>query len=700
MESDHNSQSSCVRGVHACSDAPKTLLRARCPLCRTLVESRAACGPVELTCTSCGMRFSHDLILAERGQPAHDSRTADTLDRWLAGDPIRVSAPSDSRQRFQWCGRHRWIAVLAGMVASILLGAAVFGAVGYLTAATQLENVNHARQKSELQRINAERIAEKQLCLAVERKRDFEAASRQAAAHRAAREAAERQLRQTEQVRLQAEQQRLLAEQHRNDAAQEARAALATQLAENSRQLLGTHPMRSLFFAGESLRAKVQQGIAPDHSTEQVLRDALTAVGPPGLAGHDGPILKTALSLNGRWLATASADTTVRLWNLQDSEPAGDAIVLTGHRGPVTSLAISPDGRWLASAGFDGTAILWRLNAENPAESPIVIHTGSGRVHAMIISPNGRWLVTAGGIGGSGRCLAELWDLSAEDPAANSIALRGHERPILTAVVSSDSRWLATAGEDKTIRVWNLGSRHPAAEQAVLRGHEGWIGTLAISPDGRWLASGSYDATARLWRLDSLDPTVTPVVLRGHEGWVGTMAFSPNGRWLATGSFDRTIQLWEFRDDQIKPSSKVLTGHTGRIQALVFTPDNRRLISGSFDTTVRLWDIAAENPNLEPTILRGHQGPINSISVSTDGQWLVSGSGETFDSRDNTARVWDIGLDALLESAHLVALRHLTPHQREQMLLNAAQRDPDAHNPTEESPRDAPSENRLRIVVE
>jgi len=178
-------------------------------------------------------------------------------------------------------------------------------------------------------------------------------------------------------------------------------------------------------------------------------------------------------------------------WNL---------LIGTRWRPALDAVGLSPDNHWLATGSADKTVRLWDLRAKDPAASPVVLRGHQSAVYAVGISADNHWLVT-----GSYDHTARLWDLGAKDPAANPIVLRGHEVAVWAVAISLDNRWVVTGSADKTARLWDLTAKDPAASSVVLRGHEKVVYAVAISPDNHWLVTGSGDNTARLWPLQMND---------------------------------------------------------------------------------------------------------------------------------------------------------------------------------------------------
>ncbi|MEZ2319869.1 MAG: AAA-like domain-containing protein [Microcoleus sp.] len=341
------------------------------------------------------------------------------------------------------------------------------------------------------------------------------------------------------------------------------------------------------------------------------LQQAVSAVKERNsLEGHSNSVRSVAISSDGKTLASASDDHTIKLWNLQSQKPIA---TFTGHSNFVRSVAFSPDGKTLASASDDHTIKLWNLETQKL----IATLTGhSNSVRSVAFSPGGKTLASA-----SDDHTIKLWNLESQKPIAT---LTGHSNPVISVVFSPDGKTLASASVDNTIKLWHLQTQKLIA---TLTGHSNSVRSVAFSPDGKTLASASVDNTIKLWHLQSQKPIAT---LTGHSNSVYSVVFSPDGLTLASASFDNTIKLWHLQTQ--KPIA-TLTGHSNSVNSIAFSPDGKILASASFDNTIKLWHLQSQKPIAS---LSGHSHLVISVAFSPDGKILASASS------DNTIKLWHL----------------------------------------------------------
>lgn len=199
--------------------------------------------------------------------------------------------------------------------------------------------------------------------------------------------------------------------------------------------------------------------------------------------------------------------------------------LLKGHTNWVSSVVFSPNGKMLASASFDLTVRLWIAETGKPIA---VWNDHVNWVNCLAFSPTGKLLAS-----GSYDCTVILRDVATR---LCLHVLRGHEQSVCSIAFSS-CHTLASGSADKSIRLWDESGRCVG----TMLGHESDVRCLAFSPCGKTLASGSKDDKIRLWNVVTGACTL---VLYGHTNDVSAVTFSRDGVTLISGSRDGTIRFW------------------------------------------------------------------------------------------------------------------------------------------------------------
>jgi WD40 repeat protein/serine/threonine protein kinase len=392
------------------------------------------------------------------------------------------------------------------------------------------------------------------------------------------------------------------------------------------------------------------------------------------------------------------------LWRLgQNQVPIR---TLSGQGREIFSAAYPSDGKVLATAGKDGTV---RLTDTKSGQEQHCLKVSRGcDVNGVVFSPDGQILATAGDFGN-----VKLWNRTTGIEIA---CLPQQDGDVLAAAFSPDGRILATGGDDRVIRLWDLQTRQMVGilslpkESGQLTRPNGRIGSLAFGPRGETLASSYFRHKTILWDVKNrrprwdFSPPESSCTAISHDGrllaysgeqdviflknmatgrevaaWPGqgggirSLAFSPDDSTLAAGGQNGTIRFWDVSTRKMRNS---VQAHQNRVWCLNYSPDGNTLASTSRDGTASIWDVRtgilhpppssscpecmpmAISPDGQTIVLRkgvtgeilyewdlqsrklseplvGHHAKVTAATFSADGQYLATSSD------DHTVRIWD-----------------------------------------------------------
>ncbi|MEM8612941.1 MAG: serine/threonine-protein kinase [Cyanobacteria bacterium P01_H01_bin.105] len=285
------------------------------------------------------------------------------------------------------------------------------------------------------------------------------------------------------------------------------------------------------------------------------------------LPAHTGPINDLLLFADGLRLISASADKTIRLWDLT----SGDVLqTWSNQTGFVNTILLSPDETRLYSGNADGTLQGWTVASGTLLWQKKAAH--SGPINTVARTPDGQRLVSGGADG-----MIHIWE------AGTGKAVRSQKTDqgtINSLVVTSDGRYIISGGSDNSIKFWDITT---GKLERTLEGHESFVNALAISPDGRFLFSASADATIRQWKITTGEPLDT---LTGHATYVNDMVFSRDGLTLSTASADKTVRIWNAETGEAK---QVLTGFRMLIDHLVMSPSGQIVTASETTPAIKIW---------------------------------------------------------------------------------------------------------------
>ncbi len=282
--------------------------------------------------------------------------------------------------------------------------------------------------------------------------------------------------------------------------------------------------------------------------------------------GHTASVNAVAVTPDEQQAISASADGTLRVWDLKNGQSLR---TLQGHTAPVNAVTVTPDGQQAVSASADGTLRVWDLKS---GQSLTTLEGHTAPVNAVVVA--GQQAISASLDG-----ILRVWDLK----NGNSLrTLQGHTASVNAVAVIPNGQQVVSASNDGTLRVWDLKS---GQSLTTLEGHTAPVNAVGVTPDGQQAVSASADSTLRVWDLKS---GTSSRALEGHSAPVLGVAVTPDGKQAISASADGTLRVWDLKSTQLQ---RTFRGHTYPVNAVTVTPNGQQVFSASADGSVRVWDL-------------------------------------------------------------------------------------------------------------
>ncbi len=323
--------------------------------------------------------------------------------------------------------------------------------------------------------------------------------------------------------------------------------------------------------------------------------------------GHENRIASIAVHPNGKQFASASADQTIRLWNLENAK----GFISPNQSKFTYGMTLSHDGKYLETGGqAEAKVTIW------DAETKEELRTSSGidgSINYLDFGPD--YLVAGGNWDGD----VVVWDaLSGQEVKRKKNADQGG---LQQCSFSQNGKWIAATTRKNQVAIWDMATTELIKVVPIEAGCWG----IDFSCDCKWLAVGDVSGKVHVFETEQFSESWS---CGGNDASILGLKFAKDDSVSVAGRENGRIRCCDATTHQVRWHQ---VGHTQRIWSVAISLDGSRIVTGSADQKVRLWDIDSGRSVMTTSIL---PDAVYNVEFSPVGRLFINVLGVRVQSLD------------------------------------------------------------------
>ncbi|KAI8366066.1 WD40-repeat-containing domain protein [Radiomyces spectabilis] len=303
---------------------------------------------------------------------------------------------------------------------------------------------------------------------------------------------------------------------------------------------------------------------------------------------HKGPCQTAIFSTDGRFAATGSHDSSLKLLDVskmknRTGEASDKPVIRTlyDHTAPVNDLSFHPNGLVLASCSDDQSIKLFDLSKTGVKRAFRYLQDAQP-VNSISFHPSGDFLLA-----GTHDAAVRIYDVKTLQCFTNSTA-DIHRGPITQIRYSHTGKLFATSSADGSVRIWDSVSSQCIKQLEGAHGGAA-VSSVRITKNEKFLLTAGLDSSLRLWDISS-----GKLIMQytGHEQRVEMLqpALTYNEAYVLMGDeASMDVFCWNTQSGELV---KKIPGHNNVVRCVAASPVDNGILTCSDDYRARYFDVS------------------------------------------------------------------------------------------------------------